>query len=280
MTQCLLLLEHTEIRDITLIFKQPQNLPFGNTREDILIVGPSMSSKFTPHSHRNDQYLKLDIDNLNIDKNGVRDFFWPVSYAERDVFTQSFRKKYIDIVTNEKNSELCLPYKFLAKYFITEALAVFNSDLLDKRFKEHSITPLYKKEWRLWSSLPEGKIPEDPAFVKTLQRNHQAKIRLQKFNILKKIKRIFSLLHVTGKGIGIGNLKLKSINAEVLEHNIIATQRTQLIQEHAAIVEQEVVFCRSDRWFYRISETELKTAFQKNPFDRRQNNCSSKSMLH
>ena len=70
-------------------------------------------------------------------------------------------------------------------------------------------------------------------------------------------------MQIKGEGVGIRHLKLKPINAYVLKHDIIATQRTELIQEHASTVSQDVVFCRSHRWFDSISEAELETALQK-----------------
>ena len=208
---------------------------------------------------------ELDIHKMAISQDGVSNFFWPVSYNERDMFLQSFMREYMGIVTGDESAESSLPYKFTAKYLITEVLAVFNSDLLNKRFKEHAATPRSRSEWRLWSSLFEDKIPEDPAFMKALKQGPRAKTTLQKFNIIKKVKRVFSLLQIKGKGIGVGYLKLKPVNSHVLKHDIIATQRTELIQEHAATVNQDVVFCRSDRWFDGISEAELEAALQKAP---------------
>lgn len=202
--------------------------------------------------------IELDIDRVSIDKGGIQDFFWPVSYDEREAFLNQLVSIYMGITTRDEHKEYALPYKFAAKYFINEALSVFSADLLNKRLKEEGITPCYKEEWRLWSGRFNGERPEDPAFIKVLKGGPKAKKAQRKFDLFKKAKRVLSVLKVKKGGLGVGNLKIKPVSTHVLQSDIIATQRTELIQRHAESVNQDVVFCRSERWFSGIDDTEFE----------------------
>jgi hypothetical protein len=209
-----------------------------------------------------ERLFELDIENLEIDHNGVNNLIWPVSYDERIKFHDILIRKYSDIVTADEHTTTALPYTFAAKYFVIEALGVFYSILLLKRFKKLSLTPKHKPEWRLWSRLFEDEIPEDPPFLKSLKNGSDHKKSNSKNSILKRIKRILSLLSIKESGFSVGNLKLKPISDKVLRDDIIATHRTELIQQHAARVKKDVVFCRSGRWFDQINDTELIAAEQ------------------
>ncbi len=198
--------------------------------------------------------LHLDIENIKVDQNGVKDFFWPVSYSERQFFADQLMQGYTSLIQKHQNSPQILSYKVLYKYYVTEALAVFNCDLLKKRLESNSYQPILKKEMRVWGALLNDERPEDPGFLNVF-RNGPA--RAKKSSFLKKIKRLSKLINMKQAGLNVGSLKLKPITKSVLLNDIIATQRTDLIQKHANTVSQDVVFCRSDRWFSGLNPQEI-----------------------
>lgn len=208
-------------------------------------------------SSKPNKTLELDIHKMVIDEHGVQDFFWPVSYKERQGFFDDLTKHYVSFLNQPDPKNDLLSYKFFAKYFITETIAVFNSDLLRERFKEHSYTPICKKNWRLWPHILFEKQPQILPFIEKLKKNPAT--RRQKIHgFLKKIIKVFSLINPRNKSVNITNLKLKPITEMVLKKDIIATDISELIQKNAEKTDKDVVFCRSDRWFSPIKEHELE----------------------
>ena len=168
---------------------------------------------------------------------------------ERDLFLKQLMENYISILKKNQDIAVTIPYMFASKYFITEAIAVFNANLLKERLEYYSITPLFKKDQRLWSKIFVNGLPDDPHFLNNLKLSHKGKEVENRKNIFDKIIRRLSLLSFNKGNFRLGNLKLKPINKNTLKKNTISTQRSQLIQEHAKLTDNDVVFCRSDRWF-------------------------------
>ncbi len=212
---------------------------------------------------KKDSNFLFDIHEMEIDEDGVKDFYWPVSAKERSAFAKSLIEGYFSLLDNYENEEKKLPYIFFAKFFLIEAIAVFNADILKSRLDPGQFPPSDEVRWRLWSSLLQDKQPLSPGFMKKLKTGPNSKQARTNLFALKRLKRIFSILQFGKKGLGVGNLKLKPITQSVLEKDIIATQRTELIQLHAARCKRDVVFCRSDRWFHEIEDCELKKGLER-----------------
>lgn len=204
---------------------------------------------------------KFDIHEMNITQNGVLDFDWPVRYSEREIFCDKLIEGYTDLVQQFSDTDL-LAYKFLAKYFATEALATFNSDLLISRYGKNFPKLEPGIRWRLWSNLPNGVLPNPPPFMEKLQCGPSKKNKITYSTILNKLKRVGKSLQFQNRGLAIGNLKIRAITNKVLRDDIIATQRTDLIQKHASIIEKEVVFCRSERWFREVDNSAIETSMR------------------
>lgn len=205
------------------------------------------------------QSIEFDISNQEINGDGVKDFLWPVSYKERDLFVEKLISSYTDLIYNNSKNKETIAFKFVAKHFISEVVAVFSADLLKHRFMEQSLSPTGYEQWRLWGSLFHNKLPKDPKFLIDLKYGPNFQQKKNKVSFFKKVKHLISLVQLNKQGVGIGNLKIKKITQAVLKNDIIATQRTDAIQAHVGQVKKDVVFCRSGRWFSNVEDAELKT---------------------
>jgi hypothetical protein len=205
-----------------------------------------------------DSLLELDIHKVEVSQHGVEDFYWPVSYSDREAACNDLLKGYTELIRKYDEGEgSVLSYKLLSKYLITEVISVFNGELLQKRIGQDNYVPACKEEWRIWSALFNGTALKMPAFMDKFRQGPFSKNKKTKFRLLQKVKKAASLISLKKGGFGVGNLKLKPVTQSVLEGDVIATQRSDLIQKHSQIVREDVVFCRSDKWFSSVSEQEM-----------------------
>lgn len=211
--------------------------------------------------------MKQDVTDIHVHPHnmpchttGVSGFYWPISYKERKVFCDELIVQYIKLIRqfSDSTNDL-LSYKVLGKNFITEVLAVVNAEALKYEINSQYRITDTDDSYRIWHALLNNSVPEDPAFLIKLKSgprvsNSQRNIKY----FWTKIKRVVSVLNLKKGGIELGNLKIKPISEPVIRTSIIATQRTELIQRHAALTSKDVIFCRSDRWFSSLDEQMIK----------------------
>lgn len=210
------------------------------------------------------QDLSLDIHGIDITKNGVSDFYWPVSFAERQRFSDDFITEYTQYINKSPNNKIFLPYKLLAKYLLSEGISIFWGDLLRIRFEKSNYNPVPPKSWRLWPYLFNKQTPLAPRFLQKFVSGPEAnKTVTQKISI-KRFKKIFKILQFKDGGLNIGEIKVKPILPAVLENDIVATERHATLSIHAENEEKDVVFCRSSKWYKPLTEDDINKNVDEN----------------
>ena len=204
--------------------------------------------------------VELDRYKMELGPEGLKDYFWPLSFQER----KSFAKDLVGVtqILRDSAPSLARPYQLIAKNFLLEACTVFQGDALAQRFEAHNVSVQPPSSWRCWPRLFRGRVPEPPLFLKTL-RDGPRKVslfqRLLRPSLLRKALKVFS---VQKGGVSIDGLKIEPFMPRLAYRHIIATQRGSVIGQHAAECGEDVYFMRSERWFSQISQEELALARQ------------------
>lgn len=211
--------------------------------------------------------VDFDIHRIVFDRDGVKDFYWPLKRSEASRFGVNLVAAYARIMRSSNlDADAILPYKIMGKYFVPEAVGLFQGDLLRERLLADNKAPNIPDSWRLWPALMEKKSPpEFPPYMKALKEG-PARVRYSKKilapDFFKKILK--RLKPGKGGGVYIDGLRIKAITSNDLKNSIIATQRTELISAHAKTIQNEIIFCRSDKWFHSLSNDDLNDSRQKN----------------
>lgn len=207
--------------------------------------------------------LQLDILKMELSREGVEDFFWPLSYADHDNFGSDLLEHYTTIV-KEKSDVSIIPYKLIAKYFIADAVGIFQGDVLRERFHQAGREPMVPRSWRLWPFLFGKQAPKDMPFLNWFKNGPEKTNYTKKLFSFSSLKRLGRLFRLGQGGVSLDGLKIKPITQDVLTRDIITTDRTHIIVDHARQVPEDVVFCRSYRWFDAVDDAEFRQSFEKN----------------
>jgi hypothetical protein len=192
------------------------------------------------------------------DGTGIHEFFWPVSYREYMEFSDSLIRNYAALVKDAGPSDVStLPYKIIVKFFMVEATGIFQGDLLRERLKAANREAQIDHCGGLWSRLLKGESPEMPRVLESWKNGPEKISLVKKLLNPRRLKKILPFLNMKKGGASMGNLKIKPVTRDVLERDIIATQRTSPIMDQADVTAGDVVFCRSNRWFRAVVEDEL-----------------------
>lgn len=212
--------------------------------------------------------LNLDAENREYTKDGIDNFFYPVSRQEHLDFSTDMIKSYCKIIHKHNDSEYIDLYKIFAKYYITEVISVFQGLHLKNELEKLGYDHQTPDDWRSWPAIFEGKHPKTPSYIDAL------KARPKKPNYAKKVlsitflKRLIKVASFKKGGINVGNLKIKPITDHILKNDIISTQRTSLITRHAAEIQDDVVFCNSSKWFNGINIDDYIQNYQLSHIDK------------
>lgn len=203
------------------------------------------------------------VPDMPVDENGIKDYYWPVSNQERRGFSDFLAKSYADVIRNAQSDDM-IPYQLFGIHFIVQVIAVFQGDLLRERAKVDGVDLQVPADWPYWPALLEEETPEAPELLAMLQNGPEKTSYGKKLFRLSSLRKLAKVLNLKKAGLEVDGLKVKAISDDVLKNNIIATQRSGLILQHAVEVGQDVVFCRSNRWFRHVSDEKLSSSIQRN----------------
>lgn len=196
--------------------------------------------------------VNLDASQRVYNKEGMENFFYPISRRAHLDFSIDMMKIYCDVVSNHQDNKDIDLYKILAKYYISGVIGIFQGLYLKSGLDTHKCDYQVPLNWRLWPALLEGKRPQIPAYVERFRRGPAQTSYTKKVFDLNFLKQVIKKISLRSGGMNIDGLKIKPITLEVLKNDIIATQRTPMIVKHTGEVEGDVVFCRSVKWFSGI----------------------------
>lgn len=209
------------------------------------------------------QTVECHVPSMDVSAEGIQDYYWPVSDQERTGFGFHLMQELSDIL-KAHSSDQALPYKFLATRLAAQTVAVFQGDLLAARTRNDGVNIYVPEDWGYWPYLLQSQTPPEPTMLSLLINGPHKINYSKKLFRLGALKKISKLLQFKKQGAQIDGLKIKPLTQAVLQNDIIATQRTALVVEHAQTAEKDVVFCRSNRWFEAVTHEELETSLMRN----------------
>ena len=200
------------------------------------------------------------VADFDVSKNGIKDYYWPISTHERMTFASGLCADYCDFIRNNSTHDDndLLPYKIYGTRFLAEVVAIFQGELLRERTLQDQVDVIVPEDWTYWPKIIKRNNLAPSKTVTSItqgptQTNYSKRIFDPKF-----LKNIFKLLKLKKRGLGIENIKIKPLTKNVLDKSIIALQRTELIIKHAENIDKEVIFCRSNKWFESVSKNEIE----------------------
>lgn len=209
--------------------------------------------------------INADHHTYKITKDGIEDFYWPITHKSMTLFGERFFYQSADVLKNYPDQDQAIIYKFCMKYFIAIAGGIFQSDLLKTRLHEDNTILEVPKEWAVWPyTILNNTAPPHTSFIETLKR------RKKNDPLSKKIQRVIKSLSLLRKMrlspriLELDGLKVSPMTPHILETKTISTQRTPLISRQAKSSDEDVLYFRSDRWFQFISDDELGISLEKN----------------
>lgn len=222
-------------------------------------------SPAVPLTKSKQQTPKLVLDPLSrkIGPEGIDGFYWPYTRVEIMKFDDLLCERYSKLVGKEPvDTQHGMVGRVLLKYFVSEAICLFQGLLLKQRCEQDGVTvefeAIEEREWRLWPAILNDRHPERPGYFNKLQsgpqKNSSAK-RLFSFSFIKKAAR---LLKLKKGAMRVDGLALKPMTPSVYTLDIVASQRLSGISQHASEVKDEVVFSRSERYFRSIDNKEIE----------------------
>ena len=211
--------------------------------------------------------INLDAEERSFTKDGMEDFFYPVSRRTHLDFSIDMMKAYTGVISKHRNNNDIDLYKILAKYYISEVIGVFQGLLLKKGLQDNSCDYSFPQEYRIWSALFENKAPQMPVYIDSFKNGPAKHKYARKIFDLKFIKRLIKKASFKGGSMNIDGLKVKQLTADVLANDIIATQYTPLIMMHAGEVGDDVVFCRSTKWLGSVDISNYVAGYELSQID-------------
>lgn len=208
--------------------------------------------------------LNMDTHAHPLDKDGMPDLIWPVAHRELLDLGEQVASALTEALNAKGENDETTIYKLTLKYLIAETCGIFNGDILRERFKKLDTAPQAPKDWAKWPYIFEKKAPPLPPIIESLKARSNKPSLLAKLLNPKRAIGLLKKMQLKPGNMELDGLKLKSLTPEILNNNIICTQRTSLITAHAAQINEDVIFARSHRWFQEISDSEFETAKSQN----------------
>jgi len=201
--------------------------------------------------------ISLDLKDQIISEHGIEDFYWPISYSELQTFGHNLQHKLAAILQNHKNVEIALPYKVAMKNYASLCCSLYQGDLLRIRAKQDHIELCAPEDWLVWPYTQIEKPPHEAALILASLKNNEYKKNFIKklYGRARRIRLLYKKFTLSFSGLSFDGLKL-SPSIENFKKDIISTTRTDLITEHAKVVDEEVYLCSSRRWFSPVTEKE------------------------
>ncbi len=222
----------------------------------------TLSSSQKHPSKNTPRLAQMDIHDLDIDTNGIKDYFWPITNSEHVAFGNDLMKAYVALIkkSGDDMAPEVIPYKLMAQYFVSEAVGLLQGDLLRERSNEANRKLVVPSSWRIWPYVSKKKTPPIIPILEHLRRGPIKPNYSKKVLNLKRLKKIVKLFQLREGKISLGGLKIKPITPSILKKSIVASQRTETITNHACnALEKEVIFCRSHKWFCEVKIQDLES---------------------
>lgn len=216
----------------------------------------------------NKKKFYADIHQWSISKDGVRDFYWPVSHKYMSSFGEVAMHRFADILKEMPDNGPPLIYKFIINYFANDTCGFFQADHVKQNLDRDNIEFVVPKQWLIWPYILNEIRPPKSARLERLWRPKVGKKTiLNRLLDPKGTLKILRLLTLKKGSLTVDGMEIKSSANNVVADAIYVTHRSELIKNHAEKSQHQIIFARSDRWYQPISQDEYQDSLSKSNLD-------------
>ena len=193
--------------------------------------------------------IELDMNRIELDENGVKNFCWPVELREffsmRDVVAAGLVQ--VGRRANSKNTEVAGAFSVILHYFLLEAITAFVNYLLVRRAKNGNLKINPSNYSFIVSSFVENRTPDIPKLdVPAWLRQGPSPLS----TLRAPIRFVRDL--VVSNGI----VRRKFIGPS-FQKDIISTNVQPMAEAHAQAIAETVTFRRLNLWFGELEKNGL-----------------------
>ncbi|MBU1249299.1 MAG: hypothetical protein KKB70_11410, partial [Proteobacteria bacterium] len=225
-----------------------------------------------------DTPIFLNVGDMDLSSEGVRDFYWPVSFQEVNEVRDETVYPLVRLLREGLRREVrgSIELSIVAPWLVTEIMSVFQAEAFRARTGDHKVVNL-PPNMPIWEASLAGRQPAPPLFFESLQNSFPPR-RLSE--VLQKPFRLMSSFawkmkplvlpegprppHVTAfsydpyLGVEMKRICTRRLTRSTLQKKIVCTRRGGIFSAHAASVDSEVVLGRHKFWFHPISSQMVK----------------------
>ena len=192
--------------------------------------------------------IELDMNRIELDENGVKNFCWPVELREffsmRDVVAAGLVQ--VGRRANSKNTEVAGAFSVILHYFLLEAITAFVNYLLARRAKNGNLKINPSNYSFIVSSFVENRTPDIPKLdVPAWLRQGPSPLS----TLRAPIRFVRDL--VVSNGI----VRRKFIGPS-FQKDIISTNVQPMAEAHAQAIAETVTFRRLNLWFGEMKKND------------------------
>ena len=204
--------------------------------------------------NENTNSLQLDIHKIIFSGSGVPDYYWPVSDKIRAEIGDEFIIELAKLISQYEKYENVDSYAIIYKYVIAEFIALFWALLLQKNANKKVDVP---PNFLYLPYVMQGKKLPSPLFFEKIMRGPGGVLSFRDKYSIRRAINIFKRLDFNKGKLSIEGLNVKVVTENTLKNQIIAVHRNDLIEEHASVVDDDIVFCKINKWFSALTQQEV-----------------------
>jgi len=114
--------------------------------------------------------LEFAIERMIVDEGGVKDFFWPVSYAEKVAMRDTFFRKLVVVAKGQgDDDEDAALLSIVFNYFALEAMKLYQIYVLTKRMAQCNRSVVWPERWPVTLAMIEKQTLPQPSMLQHLR---------------------------------------------------------------------------------------------------------------
>ena len=194
----------------------------------------------------------FDTAKMKIDESGVENFFWPLTRREQEIFRDSLIEGLVSIsrFRNDENDEDRDLISAFSQLILREGMALFFVHTVNQRCIKAGKEPVWPPSNPYCRSIPLGHAPQvtDSILIKSLSKGPSCHPKWKRFFV--KLKHDF----------GFNGWCLKILSPARSEVDIYACHTTDVLEEHARCVKDNVRYTLLGEWFSPITDADIETS--------------------
>ncbi len=192
--------------------------------------------------------IELDMNRIEIDENGVKNFCWPVEIREFFSMRDAAAAGLVQVGRRavSKNSEVAGAFSVILHYFLLEAITAFNSYLLVSRAESCGLIINPSDYSFVVSSFVKNRTPDIPKIdVPAWLRKGPAPLSM----LRTPVRFVRDLIVPNG-------IPRRRLIAPSFQKEIISTNAQPMAEAHAQSIAEKVTFRRLNLWFGEMKKND------------------------